>query len=264
MSERHVGGSEVTEVTSGHSRRWFLKLTATGALGFFARDVFGGVQQVYAVPIPGGTLLPGSVPKFVTRLVVPPPMPSVAPNVYSIAMRQFSQAILPAGQPATTVWSYGAANQLGSLNYPAFTIEAVRGTPTTVTWINGLVNGAGAFLPHLLPVDPTLHWANPPGGTAGRDSRPTFLTTPGPYTGPVPIVTHVHGMSDVADHSDGYAEAWYLPAAVNIPAGFATADRTRRNAWDQELQLCGFLLARRHLELRRSHGRGAGCACGRV
>ena len=39
----------------------------------------------------------------------------------------------------------------------------------------------------------------------------------------MPIVTHVHGMSDVADHSDGYAEAWYLPAANNIPAGFATA-----------------------------------------
>ena len=28
------------------------------------------------------------------------------------------------------------------------------------------------FLPHLLPVDPTLHWANPPGGTAGRDTPP--------------------------------------------------------------------------------------------
>jgi FtsP/CotA-like multicopper oxidase with cupredoxin domain len=38
----------------------------------------------------------------------------------------------------------------------------------------------------------------------------------------VPIVTHVHGMENVADHSDGYAEAWFLPDAVNIPAGFAT------------------------------------------
>ena len=27
-------------------------------------------------------------------------------------------------------------------------------------------------------VDPTLHWANPPGGTAGRDMRPTFTATP--------------------------------------------------------------------------------------
>jgi hypothetical protein len=37
----------------------------------------------------------------------------------------------------------------------------------------------------------------------------------------VPIVTHVHG-NHTFDHSDGYAEAWYLPAATNIPAGFAT------------------------------------------
>ena len=26
---------------------------------------------------------------------------------------------------------------------------------------------SGNYLPHLLPVDPTLHWANPPGGTTG-------------------------------------------------------------------------------------------------
>ena len=206
----------------GYSRRFFLKLSATGALGLFVWDALGGVQQVLAAPIPGGTLAPGNVPKFVTPLVIPPPMPTVSSNTYSIAVRQFSQSILPAGLPATTVWSYGAANQLGTLNYPAFTIEAERGTPTQVTWINGLVTGAGGFLPHLLPVDPTLHWANPPGGVAGRDSRPTFSSTPESYTGPVPIVTHVHGMSDVADHSDGYAEAWYLPAATNIPAGFAS------------------------------------------
>ena len=67
-----------------------------------------------------------------------------------------------------------------------------------------------------------LHWANPPGGAAGRDTRPTFTSTPGPYTGPVPIVTHVHGAVGVGDESDGYAEAWYLPAANDIPAGYAT------------------------------------------
>ncbi|MEO5726294.1 MAG: multicopper oxidase domain-containing protein, partial [Byssovorax sp.] len=54
-----------------------------------------------------------------------------------------------------------------------------------------------------------------------RDMRPTFSATPGPYTGPVPIVTHVHGAVGVGDESDGYAEAWFLPAAANIPAGFA-------------------------------------------
>ena len=38
----------------------------------------------------------------------------------------------------------------------------------------------------------------------------------------MPIVTHAHGAVGVGDESDGYAEAWYLPAADNIPAGFAT------------------------------------------
>ena len=38
----------------------------------------------------------------------------------------------------------------------------------------------------------------------------------------MPIVTHVHGAVGVGDESDGYAEAWYLPAAGKIPAGYAT------------------------------------------
>ena len=167
---------------------------------------------------------PRAVAKFVTPLVVPPAMPNAGQtDVYAIVVKQFIQQILPTPLPQTTVWSYAAAsNVAGTLNYPAFTIEATRGIPYIVTWINGLVDGSGNFQPHLLPVDPTLHWANPPGGIAGRDERPTFVTTPGPYTGPVPIVTHVHGMENVEDWSDGYAEAWFLPAAGNIPAGYAT------------------------------------------
>jgi spore coat protein A len=142
-------------------------------------------------------------------------------------MKQFPQQILPAGFPATTVWGYGAVaadSKRGLLlhNAPSLTIEAKWNTPVRVKWINDLVDANGSYLPHLLPVDPTLHWANPPGGTAGRDTRPTFASTPGAYTGPVPMVTHVHGAVGVGDESDGYAEAWYLPAANDIPAGYAT------------------------------------------
>jgi FtsP/CotA-like multicopper oxidase with cupredoxin domain len=43
-----------------------------------------------------------------------------------------------------------------------------------------------------------------------------------PYTGPVPIVTHVHG-AHVGPESDGYPEAWWLPAAKNIPGNYATS-----------------------------------------
>ena len=34
-----------------------------------------------------------------------------------------------------------------------------------------------------------------------------------PYTGPVPLVTHVHGSDGVGDESDGYPEAWFLSAS---------------------------------------------------
>ncbi len=124
-------------------------------------------------------------------------------------MKQFPQQILPTGLPATTVWGYGAVSsdsKRGLLLHhaPSLTIEAKWNTPVRVKWINDLKDAAGNFLPHLLSVDPPLHWANPPGGTAGRDTRPTFTSTPGPYTGPVPIVTHVHGAVGVGDESDGY------------------------------------------------------------
>ena len=47
-----------------------------------------------------------------------------------------------------------------------------------VKWVNELTDLDGNYLLHLLPVDPTRHWANPPGGEMGRDLRPTFATTP--------------------------------------------------------------------------------------
>ena len=219
----------------GFTRRAFIKLCGAAGLAL-CLPMKWGTRTVYAAPIPGGTLYPLTVPKYVTPLLIPPVMPKAGTikqkggknvDYYEISMRQFAQQILPAGLPATTVWGYGAvtsASKGGLLlhNAPSLTIEAKANTPVRVKWINDLKNPNGTFLSHLLPVDPTLHWANPPGGPAERDMRPTFTSTPGPYTGPVPMVTHVHGAVGVADDSDGYAEAWYLPAANNIPAGYAT------------------------------------------
>ena len=206
---------------SGLTRRRFLKVSGTAGVAVLLPIRFGG--RAWAQAVRGGTLNPASIPKYTTPLVIPPQMPltSRGPvDYYEIAVRQFQQQILPKGLPKTTVWSYGSVNHPSTFNYPAFTIEADYHRPVRVKWINDLVDN-GDFLPHLFPVDQTLHWANPPGGTEDRDSRPTFAKTPGPYRGPVPIVTHVHG-NHAHDHSDGYAEAWYLPAADNIPAGYAT------------------------------------------
>lgn len=195
----------------------------------------GGATRAVAA-IPGGTLDPLAVPKFVTPMLVPPVMPRAGTirrkggkpvDYYEISVRQLSQQILPVGLPATTVWGYGAVQSasrrgLRVHHAPSLTIEARWKRPVRVKWVNDLVDRSGNYLPHLLPVDPTLHWANPPGGDDGRDSRPTFAATPDAYTGPVPLVTHVHGAVGVGDESDGYAEAWFLPAARNVPPGYAT------------------------------------------
>src|SRR5688572_491640 len=220
------------------SRRDFLRITGGAGLGLFFVGTVGEVPfriPVAAAAIPGGTLDPHTVTKYATALLIPPVMPRTGTitqrggkpiDVYEISVRQFEQQILPAGMPATTVWGYGPIGGKGREpllihNAPSLTVEARVDRPARITWINDLVRADGTFLPHLLPVDTTLHWANPPGGVEGRDSRPMHQATPGPYTGPVPIVTHVHGAIDVGDESDGYAEAWYLPAARDIPAGYA-------------------------------------------
>jgi spore coat protein A, manganese oxidase len=212
------------------TRRQFLKATALAGTGVLV-PWKGNIRRAFAVPIRGGSLDPVLVPKYQLPLVIPPAMPQTGTAIqrgggpvayYEIAVRQFRQQILPTSWPTTTVWSYGSVNHPGTLNYPAFTIEAKFNKPVRVKWINELKDSSGAFLPHLLPVDPTLHWANPPGGSAGRDTRPTFGSTPGRYVGPVPIVTHLHG-GHSAQESDGYAEAWYLPTATNLPGGVAVA-----------------------------------------
>jgi bilirubin oxidase len=188
----------------------------------------GTERRSTAPAVAGGTLVPENVPKFVTPLVIPPVMPPAGLRwdasarrfvpYYEIEVVQFQQQILPAGYPITTVWSYGAVGHPETRNYPAFTIENVSGIPTRVKWVNGLVDATGKHLEHLLPVDQTLHWANPPGGTTGRDSHGV---DPERYRGPVPIITHVHG-AHVQPDSDGYPEAWYLPAANDIPPTYAT------------------------------------------
>jgi spore coat protein A len=168
--------------------------------------------------ITGPSLDASAIPQFTRPLVIPPAMPRVGKarvkggknvDLYEISMRQFAQEVLPPPLPQTTVWGYGSERHAGTHNFPSFTIEAKWNAPVMVTWKNGLVDGAGDPLPHLLPVDPTLHWANPPGPI---DDHPMFDETPGPFGGPVPIVTHVHG-AHTYDDSDGYPEAWYLADA---------------------------------------------------
>jgi len=202
-------------------------------------------------PVNAAALDPLTIDKYVVPLVIPPVMKTSDPldpakdNDYDLALRQFKQQILPPGFPATTVWSYGPADDPvpavapainSQFNYPAYTIETIADVPVTVKWRNELVainpatgfpyaagSGQRTFLPHLFDVDQTLHWANPPatGCIDGLDHTDCRTLNSRPYLGPVPMITHVHG-AHVEAHSDGYPEQWYLPDADNIPTGYAT------------------------------------------
>lgn len=155
-------------------------------------------------------------------------------------------ATLPEFNP-TTVWSYGPnqdelpdSSALGGgvgvapapnsqFNYPAYTVENTKDVRTTVNWINGLTSNAwnyatdttgeetpGEALPHLLPIDQTLHWANPIADCyAGEPRTDCMGDNQQPYTGPVPMVAHLHG-AHVGAAGDGYTESWWLPDADNI------------------------------------------------
>jgi len=140
--------------------------------------------------------------QFVNRLPRPAratPLPGT--RHYEIAARQFRGWVGLAdprtGRPVeTTLWGYEG-------RYPGPTIDVRRGEPITVRWMNELAAG-GRALPHLLPVDRSIHIAH---------------TKSGPPSG-VPIVTHLHG-GHVESQSDGDPEAWFTPQFAERGPAFA-------------------------------------------
>ena len=233
------------------SRRTFLQATAAGAITLYTTTA-EGLPRAVATGLPGATLPASSIPQFKNAVVNPQNVYTYktrwtshgTADYYEMSIRQVKQQMLPAGMPRTDVWAYGPTGAPDSaFHAPGLTIVARPGSPVQVKWTNELMDAYGNYRPHLFAVDKSLHWANVPQdpamGMTMTDMKPdlTGLTYVRPedfadpktqytnYTGPVPIVTHLHGAAGVVDHSDGYSEAWYLPAARNIPAGHATHGR---------------------------------------
>jgi FtsP/CotA-like multicopper oxidase with cupredoxin domain len=188
------------------------------ALGLLVLLLVVAAPAIAAPPAPGPALLdPKTIPKYVNQLDGPPPIyEPVSENgydYYEVDATEFTEQILPPGMPQTTVWGYGGqakdAVTGDSLGYvrnspgPSFMIE--RNTTVRVKWINELTN------PHLFPVDPTLHWANP-------NDAPMMDMVPLPWPAfppgfetaqtNVPMVVHVHG-AEVHSTSDGFPDAWW-------------------------------------------------------
>jgi len=138
-------------------------------------------------------LHPERLARFVDPLPVPPTLASseTRPHphrpgeripYFRVAMRRVDVKV-HRDLPATSVWSYGDAA-------PGPTIEARKGQPMLIEWVNNLPEK------HFLPVDHTLCGA-------GKD-LPEVRTA-----------VHVHGAC-VPPESDGYPEDWQTPGQSKI------------------------------------------------
>lgn len=180
----------------------------------------------------GEPLDPALIPKFETQLTKPPAFspfvckigfsrcfrkPGRKWHFYFVEMRQFTQQMLPKGFPKTKVWGYAGlikdpktGRRTYAMSSPGPTFEAVRDIPATVKWINKIKG------PHLFPVDPTLHWANPNRMKHPHKPWPPFPPGFRKAQKPVPLVTHLHG-GEVPPAFDGHPDAWFTRKSFWFP-----------------------------------------------
>jgi FtsP/CotA-like multicopper oxidase with cupredoxin domain len=131
-------------------------------------------------------------------------------SVIAAQAMQWTGLVNAAGTPVpTTVWGYGD-NGNTSVSWPGRTIERhVNDAPLEIKWENKLLDPlTGQPLPHLLPVDKSLHWAYSLHGmhsANGVDYTQFSIESDG-----VPTVPHVHGgRNDSA--FDGNPEFFFSP-----------------------------------------------------
>ncbi|WP_394846945.1 multicopper oxidase domain-containing protein [Pendulispora brunnea] len=187
----------------------------------------GKVEQASGPPSTNQQLLdPTTIPQFVDQLPIPR---TFAPTLirdgsgrvvrqeFTVSVAPSKAQMLPPGFPDTTVMAFGGQVKIpGSTStefirsVPGSVFENTRGIPTTLHWLNQITTN------HFLPIDPTLHWANP-----------NFIEPPSPPFSPFPpgyskalsnvgMVTHNHGLVVLSGH-DGIAEEWFTNSGVTGP-----------------------------------------------
>ena len=173
-----------------------------------------GLAAAQQIPLPGT-----SIPKFVEPLpVFTPAVRADGTKPLKVTMEEFQQLVLPANlYPAnfaqgTYAWGYkleelapdGSTLRTLGPNYPAVTVDARRGVPTNMTFVNNLLSSSflanypGNGGPPVWAVDQTLNWADP------FKIFPDFK----PYYGPIPACVHMHG-GEVPSAFDGGPDAWF-------------------------------------------------------
>ncbi len=200
--------------------------------------------------VPQEPLDPSCIPMFAVSLPVFGPAGSVprvdaAAHPYlTVTMKETNQAVLPQGGPnlcgmkfrKTRVWAYESTDSrtgevLGPANWPAVTIVATRGTPTRVKYINQLPSfdpsypwGPG-LVEGLLPIDQTIHWADPLHSMGHSIERALSKGSSTPssdgdtwqqYIGPIPATVHLHG-AEIPTAYDGNPDSWFTPNGLKGP-----------------------------------------------
>jgi spore coat protein A len=202
-----------------------------GPIGNLCRSPL--VRTASAVTPVTQTALPAAqIPKYVDPLSTFFGARTSAATI-NVSIQEVQQAVLPAAlyaplpapfRQGTFVRGYKVGDN--PPHYPGFTIEARRGTPTTVTYENALP--LAARLQNYLTVDQTLHWAGPLKHMGSFSS----------YRGPPPVVTHLHGGA-VPSAFDGNPDSWFTPGqAISGPA-FSTNTYVYPNAQDCLSQCAG-------------------------
>jgi FtsP/CotA-like multicopper oxidase with cupredoxin domain len=219
-----VASSEHNDAANPFTRRRFL--IAAGALG--VAGVAAGVElagsagpatasvarRQIALPSSSIPKYQAALPTFAGQRVG---AASLTTTFVEFAQQVLPSSVYPAGVHGTWLWGY----QVGSrpAHWPGYSVEAVRGRPTSITYVNSLPWSAnGSKVQPLLTVDQTIHWADPLGQMGART----------PYTGPVPAVAHLHG-AEVSSSYDGSPDSWYTPDGRH-GAGYATASSAAANA----------------------------------
>jgi spore coat protein A len=202
------------------------------------------MQASATAAVPKTPLDATTIPKYVTNITGAPPVfvpqkvrdpaTGLMTDYYTIIATQFKEQILPAGYPKTTVWGYGGIAKdaitgapLGFVrNSPSPTIEATRGTPVNVAWVNGI------YTPYLFATDPTLDWTNPNNmakpSPEGNITAPIYPPGYAQAQYPVTIATHLHG-AEVSAKYDGGPYNWVSWNGLHGP-DYYTYTRTLRNA----------------------------------
>lgn len=210
------------------SRRTFIKIGAVAGAGIFIPTA--AWRAFASATLPQTPLTSSTIPQFVEPLTTFVGQ-RVSSTSFSVTMREFQQKVLPdsiyATMPApfnqgTFVWGYQVDGKPAF--YPGFTIEARRGTPTTVKYVNSLPSPSSSKLEPLLTIDQTIHWADPLNAGSGTHDMGSF----NPYAGTIPTVVHLHG-AEVPSSSDGEPEAWFTRDGLH-GKGYTTLSNAGSNA----------------------------------